>query len=151
MNVELARRTPAQTAEKKPGIRHPGWTVMVVPPVGQLPLIPFEEASATLSPKGMEAVVDAAWALKRWGVTTVLVNGRVASGEADSGDARDELAEDRAAAVATALGERGIKVASRSATSGAIQNAAEDEYGRSALRSVELVPDTLAEPPSAAR
>ncbi|BBE35325.1 DUF389 domain-containing protein [Sphingosinicella microcystinivorans] len=165
VNVDLARRYASMTAEAMPGIRlpawraletrvairHPGWTVMVIPPVGQLPLIPFDEDSAALSPKGMEAVVDAAWALKRWGITTVLVNGRVASGEADSGEARDKLAEDRAAAVAAVLGERGIKVASRSTTSGAIQKAAEDEFGRSALRSVELVPDTLAEAPSAAR
>ena len=165
VSVDVARRHASLRAEALAGVklpawraletrvalRHPGWTVSVVPPVGQLPLIPFEEGASELSAAGKEAIVDAAWALNRWGITTVLVNGRVASGEADSGDARDKLAEDRAASVAAALGERGIKVASRSATSGAIQNAAEDEYGRAALRSVELIPDTLAEPPSAAR
>ncbi|MBB4632765.1 DUF389 domain-containing protein [Sphingosinicella soli] len=165
VNVDLARRFASMTAESMPGIRlpawralevrvavrHPGWTVMVIPPVGQIPLIPFEDGAAVLTPKGVEAVVDAVWALKRWGITTVLVNGRVASGEADSGDEREKLAQARAAAVTAALKERGIEVAPRSATSGTVQSAAEDEYGRSVLRSVELVPDTLAEPPSAAR
>lgn len=165
VNVDLARRNAAMTAEAMPGIRlpawraletrvalrHPGWTVTVVPPVGRVPLIPFDEGIATLSRGGVEAVTDAAWALKRWGITNVIVNGRVASGEADTPEERDTLAEERAAAVAKLLTERGITVASRSATSGTIQTAAEDEYGRTALRSVELIPDTLAEPPSPAR
>lgn len=165
VSIDVASRRASLTAEAIPGVklpawreletrialRHPGWTVSVIPPVSPLPLVPFDEGMAVPSVRSMEAIKDAAWALKRWGITTAVVNGRIASDEAANVASGEALAKARAEAVKRVLAERGIETASRTATSGNIQRAAEAEYGQASLRSVEIVPDTMTDPPSVAR
>lgn len=164
ISIDLARRRALLTADAIPGVRlpawrelegrvaarHPGWAVIVVPPVEPLPLVPFDPDAATLSARGIAAVADAAWALTRWGINSAVVNGRAASNEADSATARNALANERAAVVEAALQARGIIIASRSATGGP-QTGAENEFGRASLRSVQIIPDTMNEAPAAAR
>jgi outer membrane protein OmpA-like peptidoglycan-associated protein len=154
--VDRIGRRASLSAEPAPGVllpawreletrvakRHPGWSIIVLPPMAPLPLVPFADGSDSLSREGLEAVADAAWALSRWGIKSAVVNGRVASGESETADGLNELARARAEAVKKALAERGIMIASRTSTSGSIQRAAEARYGRGTLRSVEILPDT---------
>jgi len=85
----------------------PGWTIQIVPPPRPLPPILFERGSAQIGPEQQRALENAVWALQRWGVRDVAVEGRA---NAD-GRGPVDLAEQRAANVRQSLETAGLHVA----------------------------------------
>ncbi|MEQ9317087.1 MAG: TIGR00341 family protein [Henriciella sp.] len=86
----------------------PNWTIEVVPPISELPLIAFETGSDEISAEGESVLGDSVWALRRWGVPTVEVVGYAStSGELQRFD-NQSLAFRRAASVSSRLEELGF-------------------------------------------
>ncbi|MBI1340129.1 DUF389 domain-containing protein [bacterium] len=93
-----------------------GWKIEVVPKRQPLPLIGFDSGTATISAEGRAAIDTITWALERWNVDAVEVEGRavlpaIRPGTAGFASARRQnasLAQDRADAVAAALEAKGL-------------------------------------------
>jgi len=83
-----------------------GWEVIIIPPLGQLPVIRFADNVDQLDASSREAVLLSAWEAKRWNIPALAVPGFP---DAASPPARPTLAQRRGLAVAALLHERGVR------------------------------------------
>ncbi len=114
--------------ERRFAARYPDWEVRLVPPLAPLPPLRFPEGSAE---PDAEAVDMIGWALARWSIPEVRIEGRAASGESA------DLALARARAVAEGLARSGVTASAVAAPSGTA--AREREEGRAAQRTATVV------------
>jgi len=124
--------------------RHPGYSVRITPAQMDLPLVIFDDGSQ-LSSAGEAAIEDIAWALERWGVTAVVVEGNASLGGSRS--VNRALALRRAEAVCEKLGAKGIATAAVSAFGASGQAARERELGKIVFHSAKVVPGQQADTP----
>lgn len=118
--------------EARAAARHPGWDIQLVPPLQPLPPVRFDDGSATLEETRSTNLIG--WALARWRVPRVAVEGRAASTEDRA------LAEARAAAVAEALEASGVTATPIARPLDATQRAEEREAGLTSFRTAIIVP-----------
>ncbi|MGE3143178.1 MAG: DUF389 domain-containing protein [Hyphomonadaceae bacterium] len=89
------------------------WSIRLIPPYQQRAPILFGDNAASLDDaEPAQAVADVAWALERWGVRTVVVEG-MAGARAGATRALRELAARRAANVAAYLNAHGVTATTR--------------------------------------
>ncbi|MCA8899910.1 MAG: DUF389 domain-containing protein [Hyphomonas sp.] len=95
-----------RTLEAGLAANFPDWTVTLVPPVEELPLIGFDDGASEPAEGAAAVFEDCLWALDRWGVTRVDVVGYAST----SGSRRlnTALAAKRAEAVAAMLAGHGL-------------------------------------------
>jgi uncharacterized hydrophobic protein (TIGR00271 family) len=119
--------------------RFTGWTISVVPPRIDLPVVMFGTGGAQLPDTAAPVLDTIAWSLKRWGVATCEVQGQAAVTSGGTRAANDAMALERAKAVAAALGTRGVTATAASAFGGAGQTERERELGQAAFQSATVV------------
>jgi uncharacterized hydrophobic protein (TIGR00271 family) len=124
--------------EETLGRRFPDWRIAIIPPVGPLPEVPFTAGSASLNKEAKQLVQDGVWALTRWQVASVEVNGSAALYE--KGRQTSSLALQRAKAVAAELNAAGLQADVVKVYPMAGQRARESEYGTAAFRSASILP-----------
>lgn len=118
-----------------------GWTVQILPPLVELPVIAFAPESAELTDSARATIEDCLWALTRWSVDRVEVIGNAATNRDGSGEANVRaLADERAKVVGDVLAEAGLQVTLTNAYRGTDQRNGERELGNAAYRSVRLLP-----------
>jgi len=110
----------------------PGWTIQIVPPPRPLPPVLFERGSAQIGPAQHAALENAIWALQRWGVHDVAVEGRAST----DGHGPADLAEQRAAQVRQSLEAAGLHVVTGASYPLPDQQRREAEEGVDPFRSV---------------
>jgi outer membrane protein OmpA-like peptidoglycan-associated protein len=94
--------------EKRLSENFEGWTIRVVPPIMDLPLIVFEQGEEIVTPVMMQDLDLAVWALEHWGVSDVEVVGYASSSGSLQNFDNQALAYRRADGVAAALRLRGF-------------------------------------------
>ena len=99
-----ASLTTYRALEQRAAAAAEGWSVVLVPPLEPLPLIPFVDGSGTLDETGRSAVVLSAWAAKRWNVQALAVPGLQ-----QEDDATPTLSEQRGLAIAVLLRQQGVE------------------------------------------
>ena len=124
--------------EETLGQRFPEWRVAIISPVRPLPEVPFSAGSARLSQEAKQIVQDSLWALTRWQVTSVEVNGGAALNE--KGRQTSNLALQRAKAVAAELNSAGLQATVAEVYPMAGQRAKESETGSTAFRTASILP-----------
>jgi uncharacterized hydrophobic protein (TIGR00271 family) len=120
-----------QALEQTLAAGFPNWTVRVIPPRMPLPAIYFDTRTASLSEDSKKLVAISAWALQRWGISRVRINGGVSS---DEGRVARKLSQSRAQAVADALKPAGIQATLSTLPFSAQQASAERDPGRAVFR-----------------
>jgi outer membrane protein OmpA-like peptidoglycan-associated protein len=110
----------------------PGWTIQIVPPPRPLPPVLFERGSAQIGPTQQAALENTVWALQRWGVHDVAVEGRAST----DGRGPVDLAEQRAAHVRQTLETAGLHVVTGASYPLPDQQRREVEEGVDPFRSV---------------
>lgn len=105
--------TPAGWRQLEAGLgrNFPDWSVQVVPPPGELPLIRFAPGEDTLSAEAATLVRDLAWALRRWSAGAVDIVAYVPNALAAQTFDERALGHRRAEAVAALLEEAGLETA----------------------------------------
>ncbi|MFZ5661061.1 MAG: DUF389 domain-containing protein [Pseudomonadota bacterium] len=121
--------------------QYPDWQISIIPPPRPLEPIPFEHASAALSPAGRAALELDLWALNRWGVRAVRNVGQGSLNE--NGRKTPELAMARAETVAALLRQAGLQVSMAVDYPSAEQRRKEEEQGAAAYRVALLYPHNL--------
>lgn len=111
LTLVLAPTSVASTAtlrqmESQLETQLPGWTIRVVPPPRPLPPVLFERGSAQVGQTQQAALENTIWALERWGVHQVAVEGRAST----DGHGPVDLAEQRAEHVRQSLETAGLHV-----------------------------------------
>lgn len=122
----------------------PSWTVTLVPAVSPLPWVEFDPTSVEIDAEGIRVLELCAWALSRWGVSSLEVEGYASSDGASVRNRRLALA--RAEAVAAWLRRREFEVTTMAAFDRRSQLPLEREMGLARFRRVEIRPQTVAEP-----
>jgi len=124
----------------------PAWTVTLVPAMAPLPWVEFEPTSSDIDEEGLRVLDVSAWALQRWGIASVEVEGFASS---DGTPERNrQLALQRAEAVADELRARGFEVTALAAFDRRSQRPVEREMGLARFRRVEIRPQTVVGPAS---
>lgn len=141
-----AKMTVTQYREMEASLaaRHPGYAVRITPVHMELPLVTFDDGSQ-LSAEGQAAIDDIAWALERWNVKAVVVEGNASLGGSRS--ANRLLALRRAEAVCAKLGAKGLATQAVSAFGAADQAALERQRGKAIFQSAKVVPGQQADMP----
>ncbi|MEZ5955829.1 MAG: DUF389 domain-containing protein [Hyphomonadaceae bacterium] len=117
-----------------------GWTVRLIPPyVDRIP-ISFDEDRSSMSHSQGEQIVVASWALSRWGVNDVVVEGLAGASTGATRNSRI-LAEARAAGVVGALQAQDINARPRIA--GMSTSRALAAEGAARVRSADILPFDL--------
>ena len=86
----------------------PTWTIRIVPPVAELPLIAFDNGENVISPAGESVLGDSIWALEHWSTKTVEVVGYASTSGALQRFDNRTLAYQRAVTVADRLTQAGF-------------------------------------------
>jgi uncharacterized hydrophobic protein (TIGR00271 family) len=94
-----------RTLEARAAAAADGWSIVIVPPQGPLPVIAFAGDADTLDPSAQAAVAASAWAARRWNVPALAVPGLPAGTPR-----RLTLVQRRALAIAAALRSQGVAV-----------------------------------------
>ncbi|MEZ5954957.1 MAG: DUF389 domain-containing protein [Hyphomonas sp.] len=116
------------------------WKIAVVPPVGELPPIPFSDGSEELDENAGRVLADCVWALRRWGTQEVEAVGHAStSGELQRFDNRS-LAFRRAQAVAARLEAEGFTATPAGEYRAANQKQGERDFGLQAYQKVRIRP-----------
>ncbi|HEY4143824.1 DUF389 domain-containing protein [Pinirhizobacter sp.] len=110
----------------------PDWRVGIIPSPRPLPPILFARGSAALGNSQMGTLADLAWAMRHWGSSSVLVEGRASS----DGHGPVDLAQARAEAVRGWLEQQGFMVTLGASYPLPDQQRREDAEGVDAFRSV---------------
>jgi uncharacterized hydrophobic protein (TIGR00271 family) len=139
----------SQALESKLAGLDPAWTVTLVPAISPLPWIEFEPTSIEIDAEGVQVLELCEWALRRWGVESLEVEG-YASSDGTSGRNR-QLALARAEAVADWLRARDFEVTTFASFDRRSQLPLEREMGLARFRRVEIRPQTVVEPANADR
>ncbi|RIJ30620.1 DUF389 domain-containing protein [Henriciella mobilis] len=129
-----------RTIESRMSSNFANWTVVIIPPVSELPAIAFETGSAEISDQGESVLGDSVWALQRWGAGAVEVVGYAStSGEVQRFDNRS-LAIRRAQAVADRLQALGFEATPIGEYRAFRQTANERERGYRSFQAVIIRP-----------
>ena len=118
--------------EQRAAERHPGWEIQFVPPLRSLPPIAFAPGSAAIDEVAGQTADTIGWALARWRLPKVRVEGGRARAEPAA------LAGERAEAVANLL--EGFGVSAEFAEVPVADPAREQEDGAAAMRRVTITP-----------
>ncbi|KCZ87314.1 DUF389 domain-containing protein [Hyphomonas johnsonii] len=86
----------------------PDWTIHIVPPITELPLIGFDNGQTTISPAGESVLGDSIWALERWSARSVEVVGYASTAGALRQFDNRSLAYQRAVTVSDRLTQAGF-------------------------------------------
>ena len=113
------------------------WTVRVVPPYQERAPILFANNATQLTPETTAQIADIAWALQRWGVTAVRVEG-VAGANTGATRSSRTLAQARADHVAAALAEHGVTATPARASRETARRLSADGVART--RSADILP-----------
>jgi uncharacterized hydrophobic protein (TIGR00271 family) len=132
-----------RSAEARLAAALPKWKVALLPTQAPLPEIHFPENSAELDDKARHTVSDIAWALARWKIGNVRIEGASTRKEARKDKT---LGLKRATALAETLKAEGIACEAAARTSPSTQNTAEQEYGQAAFRIAAVHPLPLPPP-----
>tara|TARA_R110000744_G_scaffold4359_1_gene15786 strand:+ start:437 stop:2068 length:1632 start_codon:yes stop_codon:yes gene_type:complete len=97
-----------RTMEEGLKTNFPTWTIHIVPPVAELPLIAFDNGKNTISPVGESVLGDSIWALERWSTKSVEVVGYASTAGALQRFDNRTLAYQRAVTVADRLTQAGF-------------------------------------------
>lgn len=116
--------------------RFGGWTVRLTPPMQELPKVAFD--GSKISADGLATVNNILWALDRWGVKDVNVQGHASLGGSTSVNRR--IALGRAEAVCAKLREKGLTAEPSSAFGAPDQAKLERELGKKQFESAAVVP-----------
>lgn len=128
-----------QRIENELQARHTDWNIELVPPTGVALRVHFTVGSIELDPARQSDMARALWALKRWRVSTVAIEGRASS----DGDGPATLAQRRADVVAELLRQQGISVLRADGRYPYPQQSElEAKVGKDVLRSVLIIPHT---------
>ena len=125
LDIAAARRLEQSLSTNGEGLK-----VQVVPAMQTLPAIAFGDDDATLTEDQASRLETMAWALQRWGVERVQVDGYAGNDT--------ELAQARAQAVADALARHGIRDITAHAVDGAAARATATAEGRPVLREARV-------------
>ena len=125
LDIASARRLEQSLSTNGEGLK-----VQVVPAMQALPAIAFGDDDATLTEDQASRLETMAWALQRWGVERVQVDGYAGNDT--------ELAQARAQAVADALARHGIRDITAHAVDGAAARATATAEGRPVLREARV-------------
>jgi uncharacterized hydrophobic protein (TIGR00271 family) len=140
--ASVASAATLRQMEHQLGLQLPGWAVQIVPPPRPLPPVLFERGSAQIGPSQQAVLDNAVWALHRWGVDHVAVEGRAST----DGHGPIDLAEQRAAHVRQSLEMAGLHVVTAASYPLPDQPRREAEEGVDPFRSVFMyVVDTATE------
>lgn len=123
-------------------LRHPGWTVQVVPPQQALPKLFYARGVSELSPDQKNRLADIAWALRAWEAKNVVVNGYAST----AGEGPLPLAWERAGRVGEFLGNAGFQVRAQGLYPAPKQAERERDFGYIAFQSVEIALEPSAVP-----
>lgn len=93
-----------EVLERRASTAAEGWEVALVPPLGPMPLVRFNNGSDRLDEAARRAVLLSAWAAGRWNIPALAVPGLP-----PTVDRAPTLTERRGLAIATLLGEQGIR------------------------------------------
>jgi uncharacterized hydrophobic protein (TIGR00271 family) len=119
--------------------RFPDWRLSITPPPqAALPVIAFNEGGDEVSQQGLAALDAAVWALQRWQIANVVVEGNASLGGSTASNRA--LALRRAEAVAARLQAKGIKAEARSGYPVPGQAAIEREFGKARFTSATISP-----------
>lgn len=124
----------------------PNVDVHLVPPLAPLPAIPFAEGRSTLDAAAERAITATAWALARWGVTEVAVEGFASPSRKGPSAADRRVAMARGQAVADRLTAQGIGVAEITSIVPAGSEMAASNPWRAEIRLLGEVQPALAAP-----
>jgi uncharacterized hydrophobic protein (TIGR00271 family) len=100
-----------RTMEEGLKVNFPDWTIRIVPPVAELPLIAFDNGKNVISPAGESVLGDSIWALEHWSSKTVEVVGYASTTGALQRFDNRTLAYQRAVTVADRLTQAGFTAA----------------------------------------
>jgi outer membrane protein OmpA-like peptidoglycan-associated protein len=125
LDIAAARRLEQSLSTNGEGLK-----VQVVPAMQALPAIAFGDDDATLTEDQASRLETMAWALQRWGVERVQVDGYAGNDT--------ELAQARAQVVADALARHGIRDITAHAVDGAAARATATAEGRPVLREARV-------------
>ena len=125
LDIAAARRLEQSLSTNGEGLK-----VQVVPAMQALPAIAFGDDDATLTEDQASRLETMAWALQRWGVERVQVDGYAGNDT--------ELAQARAQAVADALARHGIRDITAHAVDGAAARATATAEGRPVRREARV-------------
>ena len=120
------------------------WTITVVPPIMDLPLIVFEQGEDAVTPDMMPDLGLAAWALEHWGVLEVEVVGYASSSGALQNFDNQALAFRRADAIAEVLRGRGFAAEAVGEYRAFRQTAEERRLGYQRFQTVLIRPQATA-------
>jgi uncharacterized hydrophobic protein (TIGR00271 family) len=120
--------------------RFPNWTIEIVPPMQELPPVPFETGATALSETGAAVTDTIAWALKRWDVASVEVTGNASVLSGGAASVNSGIALARAQAVSERLEAAGVQAAPASGFGAASQRTLEREFGSSRFQSAIVRP-----------
>lgn len=118
--------------------RHSNWRVSIIPPMQDLPPVMFESGGTDISDEGAAALDLITWALERWNVTSVAIEGNASLGGDDTFNRR--LALGRAEAVGARIQASGIAVRSSSAYGASDQAARERDLGKARFQTAVVHP-----------
>ncbi|MHA7899603.1 MAG: TIGR00341 family protein [Henriciella sp.] len=116
------------------------WTIRVVPPIMDLPLIPFETGQTEITPVGAQSIETSIWALERWEVANLEIVGYASTSGALQNFNNDALAYRRAATVADILMEQGFVATPIGEFRAFSQSAEERQLGYLRFQSVLIRP-----------
>lgn len=114
-----------------------GWTVSLTPPYRERLPVLFGDDKASIDPETESQIADALWALKRWGVESVVIEG-VSGSAPDATRASRLLSETRAAAVGAYLIAQGLGAETRIASRETASELAHDGVERT--RAADILP-----------
>ena len=130
--ASVASAATLRQMEHQLGTQLPGWTIQIVPPPRPLPPVLFERGSAQIGPTQQATLDNTVWALQRWGVNSVAVEGRAST----DGHGPVDLAEQRATHVRQLLETAGMHVVTGASYPLPDQKRMEAEEGVDPFRSV---------------
>ena len=122
--------------EQQLSAHFPEWSIAITPSVRDLPSVSFDQGGANISEEGLEVVDTIVWALKRWDVKAVEVEGHSSIGGSASANRRLALA--RAQAVADQLTAQGFEATPVSAYTVPKQATKERELGKASFQSATV-------------
>lgn len=123
-------------AEKALAGNLPKWKVYLIPPQQALPEIHFSHNSARLDKAALATLASIDWALARWNIRSVQIEGAASSDE----KSKASLAKERAQQIADVLKKQGITADISARALSREQITEEKEKGRERYRAVTIRP-----------
>lgn len=121
--------------------QHEGWTIQIVPPVGELPLVSFVEGGVEFEAGAQDTLDTCVWALERWGTRQVAVVGYASTAGELQRFNNQALAYRRAEAVAGLLAGQGYETRVTGEYRAPNQREDERQQGYQRFQTVQIRPE----------